>query len=81
MAIITVLSEILCEVDMEIFKSYEIWMIVGAALLIILYYYHREKKKVHNAKEKELLKKGDMHECFWEVLSGGYFQYYFSLCH
>lgn len=73
MAIITVLSEILCEVDMEIFKSYEIWMIVGAALLIILYYYHREKKKVHNAKEKELLKKGDMHECFWEVLSGGYF--------
>ena len=36
MAIITVLSEILCEVDMEIFKSYEIWMIVGAALLIIL---------------------------------------------
>ena len=52
MAIITVLSEILCEVDMEIFKSYEIWMIVGAALLIILYYYHREKKKVHNAKER-----------------------------
>lgn len=34
MAIITVLSEILCEVDMEIFKSYEIWMIVGAALVV-----------------------------------------------
>lgn len=81
MAIITVLSEILCEVDMEIFKSYEIWMIVGAALLIILYYYHREKKKVHNAKEKELLKKADMHECFWKYFPVDIFQYYFSLCH